>query len=94
MSRTSNPSDAANLALAHRVRRAGRDQRLRLARRAALRPRAALADAGRRARRRASTYDGLYYVNSVTHNIKRGEYKQSFNLSRDGLISNTPVVPP
>ena len=38
-------------------------------------------------------YDGLYYVNSVTHNIKRGEYKQSFTLSRDGLISNTPVVP-
>ncbi len=40
------------------------------------------------------TYDGLYYVNSVTHDIKRGQYKQSFNLSRDGLISNTPVVPP
>jgi hypothetical protein len=39
------------------------------------------------------TYDGLYYVNSVTHNIKRGQYKQSFNISRDGLISNTPVVP-
>lgn len=39
-------------------------------------------------------YDGLYYVNSVTHNLKRGEYKQSFTLSRDGLISNTPVVPP
>jgi hypothetical protein len=39
------------------------------------------------------TYDGLYYVNSVTHNLKRGEYKQSFNLSRDGLVSNTPVVP-
>jgi hypothetical protein len=38
------------------------------------------------------TYDGLYYVNSVTHNLKRGEYKQSFNLSRDGLVSNTPVV--
>jgi hypothetical protein len=37
-------------------------------------------------------YDGLYYVNSVTHNLKRGEYKQSFNLSRDGLVSNTPVV--
>jgi hypothetical protein len=37
-------------------------------------------------------YDGLYYVNSVTHNIKRGEYKESFTLSRDGLISNTPVV--
>jgi hypothetical protein len=38
-------------------------------------------------------YDGLYYVDSVTHNIKRGEYKQSFNLSRDGLISITPRVP-
>jgi hypothetical protein len=38
-------------------------------------------------------YDGLYYVNSVTHNIKRGEYKQNFELSRDGLISNTPRVP-
>jgi hypothetical protein len=38
-------------------------------------------------------YDGLYYVNSVTHDIKRGEYKQSFQLSRDGLISLTPRVP-
>lgn len=37
-------------------------------------------------------YDGLYYVNSVTHAIKRGEYKQSFQLSRDGLISLTPKV--
>jgi len=40
------------------------------------------------------TYDGLYFVDSVTHNIKRGEYKQNFSLSRDGLISNTPVVMP
>jgi hypothetical protein len=39
-------------------------------------------------------YDGLYYVNSVTHNIKRGEYKQSFTFSRDGLISNTPRLLP
>lgn len=39
-------------------------------------------------------YDGLYYVNSVTHQIKQGEYKQSFTLSRDGLISNTPKVLP
>ena len=37
-------------------------------------------------------YDGMYYVNSVTHNIKRGEYKQNFSLSRDGLISPTPKV--
>ncbi|MNU08779.1 hypothetical protein D3C72_2549820 [compost metagenome] len=38
-------------------------------------------------------YDGLYYVDSVTHKLKRGEYKQSFQLSRDGLISLTPKVP-
>lgn len=38
-------------------------------------------------------YDGLYYVDSVTHDLKRGEYKQSFQLSRDGLISNTSRVP-
>jgi len=37
-------------------------------------------------------YDGMYYVNSVTHTLKRGEYKQSFQLSRDGLISITPRV--
>ncbi|HET6940988.1 MAG TPA: hypothetical protein VFH89_02380 [Sphingomicrobium sp.] len=38
-------------------------------------------------------YDGLYYVDSVTHKIKAGEFKQSFKLSRDGLISLTPKVP-
>jgi hypothetical protein len=38
-------------------------------------------------------YDGLYYVKSVTHTIKRGEYKQEFSLVRNGLISTTPVVP-
>ncbi len=37
-------------------------------------------------------YDGLYYVKSVTHKIKRGEYKQSFELSRNGLISTVPKV--
>jgi len=37
-------------------------------------------------------YDGVYYVSSVTHDIKRGEYKQSFSLTRDGLVSLTPVV--
>lgn len=40
-----------------------------------------------------STYDGMYYVRTVTHNIKRGEFKQSFTLSRDGLISITQKVP-
>jgi hypothetical protein len=38
-------------------------------------------------------YDGLYYVDSVSHDLKKGSYKQNFTLSRDGLISNTPVVP-
>lgn len=37
-------------------------------------------------------YDGMYYVKSVTHNIKRGEYKQNFTLAREGLISLTPKV--
>jgi hypothetical protein len=40
-----------------------------------------------------TTYDGLYYVKSVTHNIKRGEYKQSFTLSRNAFIAMTPTVP-
>jgi hypothetical protein len=37
-------------------------------------------------------YDGMYYVDSVTHNIKRGEYKQNFTLARDGLGPITPRV--
>jgi hypothetical protein len=41
-----------------------------------------------------TAYDGMYYVNSVTHNIKRGEYKQNFALSRDGLISSSSRVMP
>jgi len=39
-------------------------------------------------------YEGLHYVTSVTHKIKRGEYKQSFELSRNGLISTIPKVMP
>jgi hypothetical protein len=39
-------------------------------------------------------FDGLYYVRSVTHTIRRGEYKQDFELSRNGLISSLPTVPP
>ena len=38
-------------------------------------------------------YDGLYYVQSVTSTLKRGEFKQSFELTRNGLISITPRVP-
>jgi len=40
-----------------------------------------------------TAFDGLHYVKSVTHDIKRGEYKQSFSLSRNGLISTVPKVP-
>jgi hypothetical protein len=38
-------------------------------------------------------FDGLYYVKEVTHKIKRGEYKQSFTLSRNALVSTLPKVP-
>jgi len=37
-------------------------------------------------------YDGQYYVKSVTHNIKRGEYKQSFTLARGGVGSTVATV--
>jgi hypothetical protein len=38
-------------------------------------------------------HDGLYYVKSVTHNIKRGEYKQSFTLTRNALVSGLSELP-
>jgi hypothetical protein len=38
-------------------------------------------------------FDGLYYVDSTTHRVKPGEYKQSFVLKRNALIANLPVVP-
>lgn len=37
-------------------------------------------------------YDGLYYVKSVTYNIKRGEYKQSFQLARGGTGSSVETI--
>jgi hypothetical protein len=38
-------------------------------------------------------FDGMHYVDSVTHDIKPGEYKQTFVLKRNALISSLPVVP-
>lgn len=38
------------------------------------------------------SYDGIYYVKSVTHNISKGSYKQSFVIKREGLGSISPVV--
>lgn len=40
------------------------------------------------------SFDGLYYVKSVSHSIRRGEYKQSFQLAREGLGSSVPAVIP
>jgi hypothetical protein len=38
-------------------------------------------------------HDGIYYVKSVSHTVKVGEYKQNFTLTREGWGSLTPVVP-
>jgi len=38
-------------------------------------------------------FDGIYYVKSITHTIKRGEYKENFTLSRNGLVSTLSAVP-
>ena len=38
-------------------------------------------------------YDGIYYVKSVTHSLKPGEFKQQFTLARNGLMSTVPSVP-
>lgn len=38
-------------------------------------------------------FDGLYFVKRVSSTIKQGEFKQSFELTRNGLVSITPRVP-
>jgi hypothetical protein len=40
-----------------------------------------------------TAFDGLYFVKRVTSTIKQGEFKQSFELTRNGLVSITPKVP-
>ena len=40
------------------------------------------------------SYDGLYYVQSVTHRISRQAYKQVFMLNREGMGSLTTEVSP
>jgi hypothetical protein len=34
-----------------------------------------------------TAFDGTYYVESVTYKLKRGEFKQDFELSRNALVS-------
>jgi len=38
-------------------------------------------------------HDGLWFAKSVTSTLGRGSWKQSFQLSREGMVSNTPAVP-
>jgi hypothetical protein len=38
-------------------------------------------------------YDGLYFVKGVTHTIKRGEYKQSFTLTRNATVPFSQELP-
>jgi hypothetical protein len=40
------------------------------------------------------SYDGLWYVRGVTHQIGIGSYTQRFRISREGLGASTPVVVP
>jgi hypothetical protein len=40
------------------------------------------------------TYDGNYYVKEVSHQIRRGEYRQRFTITREGLGALTPAVVP
>ena len=40
------------------------------------------------------TYDGTYYVQRVTHVIRKNEFKQRFTLNREGTGSLTPSVIP
>jgi len=38
-------------------------------------------------------FDGVHYVDSVSHEISRGSYKQSFRLKRNGLLPTQASVP-
>lgn len=40
------------------------------------------------------SYDGFWYVKSVTHTLRRGAYSQRFSLAREGTGSTTPAVLP
>jgi hypothetical protein len=38
------------------------------------------------------THDGLYYVKSVTHRIRKGQYQQQFTITREGRNSTISSV--
>ena len=39
-----------------------------------------------------ATFDGRYYVQSVTHSISKGEYRQRFSIRRSGVYPLSPLV--
>ncbi len=39
------------------------------------------------------SYDGLYYVKQVTHKLRKGEYKQSFTITREGIGTTVEQLP-
>jgi hypothetical protein len=39
------------------------------------------------------TYDGVYYVKQVTHKLRKGEYKQSFTITREGVGTTVEQLP-
>lgn len=40
-----------------------------------------------------AAFDGLHYVDKVTHELQRGSYTQSFELRRNGILPTVPKVP-
>jgi hypothetical protein len=38
-------------------------------------------------------FDGIHFVQQVTHKISRGQYKQDFKLTRNGLLSSVQSAP-
>lgn len=40
-----------------------------------------------------TAFDGLYFTDQVTSTMKRGEFKQSFTLVRNGLVSTLERIP-
>ena len=40
------------------------------------------------------SFDGFYNVTSVSHDITRNSYTQSFTLAREGKVSTSPMVVP
>ncbi len=79
----------------HRLRRPALRLGVRTghARRRPLRPRAALPRARRRARRRRGRSTASTTSPRSTHQLKRGEFTQSFSLARNALLSTLPKVP-